>query len=280
MSNKNYDDAVFLLEASEAQASIEPGKISSLSELLKFLETYLHLSTYVSRLVWSFLKTIYVSVRRSNTSEYDPVLSQKLSDIMERDISASIFHSEKIEIYFSGKTLKISDWTVKFFSIREVAAQMIVQHSFSRQMKKIQFILEPLNYIIITLLYGLIERIKIKYGYREAITNKYLRATFDILIFNFTQLILFLPYGILRRQILVVRAAKDLKNSGFVDDFISAYKRWKKLSIDVKTTELGKVLLKIESWYKQNPSEKELIKRVIDDPEKLDIILGVSQRMF
>lgn len=280
MSNKNYDDAVFLLEASEAQASIEPGKISSLSELLKFLETYLHLSTYVSRLVWSFLKTIYVTVKRSNTSEYNPVFSQKLSDIMERDISASIFHSEKIEIYFSGKTLKISDWTVKFFSIREVAAQMIVQHSFSRQMKKIQFILEPLNYIIITLLYGLIERIKIKYGYREAITNKYLRATFDILIFNFTQLILFLPYGILRRQILVVRAAKDLKNSGFADDFVSAYKRWKTLSIDVKTTELGKVLLKIESWYKQNPSEKELIKRIIDDPEKLDIILGVSQRMF
>lgn len=280
MSNKNYDDAVFLLEASEAQASIEPGKISSLSELLKFLETYLHLSTYVSRLVWSFLKTIYVTVKRSNTSEYNPVFSQKLSDIMERDISASIFHSEKIEIYFSGKTLKISDFTVKFFSIREIAAQMIVQHSFSRQMKKIQFILEPLNYIIITLIYGLIERIKIKYGYREAITNKYLRSTFDILIFNFTQLILLLPYGILRRQILVVGAAKDLKNSGFVDDFVSAYKRWKTLSIDVKTTELGKVLLKIESWYKQNPSEKELIKRIIDDPEKLDIILGVSQRMF
>jgi len=280
MSNKNYDDAVFLLEASEAQASIEPGKISSLSDLLKFLETYLHISTYISRLVWKLLTAIYVSVRRSNTSEYDPVLSQKLSDIMERDISASIFHSEKIEIYFSGKTLKISDRTVKFFSIREVAAQMIVQHSFSRQMKKIQFILEPLNYIIITLLYGLIERIKIKYGYREAITNKYLRDTFDILIFNFTQLILFLPYGILRRQILLVGAAKDLKNSGFADDFVSAYKRWKTLSIDVKTTELGKVLLKIESWYKQNPSEKELIKRVIDDPEKLDIILGVSQRMF
>lgn len=280
MSNKNYDDTVFLLEASEAQASIEPGKISSLSELLKFLETYLHLSTYVSRLVWSFLKTIYVTVKRSNTSEYNPVFSQKLSDIMERDISASIFHSEKIEIYFSGKTLKISDFTVKFFSIREIAAQMIIQHSFSRQMKKIQFILEPLNYIIFTLIYGLIERIKIKYGYREAITNKYLRSTFDILIFNFTQLILLLPYGILRRQILVVGAAKDLKNSGFVDDFVSAYKRWKTLSIDVKTTELGKVLLKIESWYKQNPSEKELIKRIIDDPEKLDIILGVSQRMF
>ena len=280
MSNKNYDDARILLEAENAELQVQPGNPKSLSAILNFLGEYLAIPTYVANKVLALVIALYEQIKIQSTSEYNPVLTQQISEILGKTTSVFVFHAKEFVFNYSGKTLTISDFVVKHFKIKQISAVAVVQGAFYKNNKILETILDPLNFIMIILMCKFINRIKEKYGWADAIPNKYLRAIADILIGQIVALAMNIPANILLKHVALKTAIKDLKESGLINDFVSAYKVYQKFSMDVKVSKLGKIILKIESWFKNHPSDKEVLKQVIEDPEKIDLILSVTKRMF
>jgi len=294
MSNKTNDDVSILLEADQileenwkedvatAWKSIPPAKDVA-SAFANFMEQHFELSQFIAKYLVGLLKGLYEEIKLIETSEYSPVLSQKISDVLDRDVSIKVFSKQQYLIVCSGQDAFLSSFAVKTFTPRQIAALIIMNQASARVGSKIKkFETFAMQLIVLHLLKILIEYIEKRLGYipsKSTLKDKFLFGLFKVLNAEFINLILAFSTATIYRKITEDVAAKEIKKQGLVNEYVSAFKKYQSLGLDVKLTGVGKALLKLESWFKSEPKQKEILKKVLDDPEKVELILKVAEKV-
>jgi hypothetical protein len=284
--------------------------------LEKLFEKYIGLSTFISKYIIGIISFLWQKAKLFRGSQYDAVLSQKISDYLKTPVNVYVYSENNItqlpqtygnNIWFVGSAL------VKNFTIEELGMAIVYSNtvdSVSRNEISIftQFIGEFFATILLTKLLDLLKK-QLNYSGDIAIfqpipnhptvTDPATNATItvgaqvtrqgnDLQVLNLlvsaiqgliVDLMISTASGTIIRKLIERKLVKVVKSRGMEKAYISLYKKSRMYKVNVVETKFGKFVKNFEKMTSDAPDETKMLKDIVNDPEKVEIILKAVKKI-